>query len=52
METEPEWKRVHREHYVKGPTWEDRIGIFLLLVIPVVWLFFVGLEVYRYHRGL
>ena len=52
METEQDWKRIHAEHYVKGPTTEERIGVFLLFVVPMMFLISIAIEVWRYHNGL
>ena len=52
METEQDWKRIHSELYANGTTTGDRIGIFLLFAVPVVFLIAVAVELWRYHNGL
>ncbi len=46
METKQDWKRIHSEHYAKGPTTEERIGIFLLFFVPIVWLSCIAFELF------
>ena len=51
METKQDWKRVHAEHYAKGPTTEERIGVVLLLIVPIVFLVSIAVEVWGFHSG-
>ena len=46
METKQDWKRLHDEHYRRGVSTEERIGVVLLFLVPLVWLSFVAFELF------
>ena len=51
MDSQQDWKRLHAEHYRRGVSTEERIGVVLLFVVPVVWLSWIAFEVWGYHSG-
>lgn len=51
METEQDWKRLHDEYYRRGVSTEERIGVTLLLLVPIVFLVSIAVEVWGYHNG-
>ena len=46
MDSQPNWKRLHDEHYRCGVSTEERIGVTLLFLVPVVWLSFIAFELF------
>lgn len=51
METKQDWKRLHAEHYSRGTSIEERIGVTLLFIVPIVFLVSIAVEVWGFHNG-
>jgi hypothetical protein len=51
MESKQDWKRLHDEHYRRGVSTEERIGVVLLFLVPIVFLVSIAVEVWGYHNG-
>ena len=51
MDSQPNWKRLHAEHYSRGVSIEERIGVVLLVIVPIVFLVSIAVEVWGYHNG-
>ena len=51
MDSQPNWQRLHAEHYSRGVSIEERIGVVLLFVVPIVFLVSIAIEVWGFHNG-
>ena len=46
MDSKQDWKRLHDEYYRRGISTEERVGVTLLFIIPVVWLACIAFELF------
>ena len=46
METKQDWKRLQDEYNRRGVSTEERIGVALMFLDPVVWLSCIAFELF------
>ena len=51
MDSQQDWKRLHDEHYRRGVSTGERIGVALLFIVPIVFLVSIAVEVWGSHGG-